>query len=96
MKVAHLRQHPHALLACIAEPFTPVYADCQVAIIEGTAGRARFRGLARSHPEPYGFDPALLFGGPENPNFVVPRLGPSGISLVEFPAPPGRVRIWRT
>ncbi|MEZ4562880.1 MAG: pyridoxamine 5'-phosphate oxidase family protein [Thermomicrobiales bacterium] len=95
VKMAHLRQHPHASLAYIAEPFTPVYVDCQVEVIEDAAGKAQFCELARSVPEPYGYDPAPLFGGPENPHFVVLKLAPTRIALVEFPAPPGKVHIWR-
>jgi hypothetical protein len=69
--------------------------DCHVDAVEDVAAKARFSELARSHPEPYGYDPDVLFGGPENPQFVVLQLTPLRIALVEFPAPPGKVFIWR-
>lgn len=95
VKLAHLRQNPHASLAYVAEPFTPVYVDCHVGIIDDTAGKARFSALARSFPEPYGYNPDALFGGPDNPHFAVLELKALRIALVEFPAPPGKVFIWR-
>lgn len=95
LKVQHLRQHPYASLAYVAEPFTPIYIDCHVEVLEDVASKTIFCELARSHPEPYGYNPDDLFGGPDNPNFVVLKLMPSRISLVEFPAPPGKVIIWR-
>ena len=95
IKLAHLRQNPHASLAYIAEPFTPVYVDCRVEIIEDIAGKANFCDLARSYPEPYGYNPDDLFGGPDNPHFFVLQLTPQRIALVEFPAPPGKVFVWR-
>jgi general stress protein 26 len=96
IKLAHLRQNPHASLAYVAEPFTPVYVDCRVEVIEDIAGKTRFCELARAFPEPYGYNPDDLFGGPDNPHFVVLKLAPQRIALVEFPAPPGKVFIWRS
>lgn len=95
IKVAHLRQNPHASLAYIAEPFTPVYVDGDFTLVEDPAEKARFCDLARSYPEPYGYNPDDLFGGPDNPHFVVLRFTPARIALVEFPAPPGNVFVWR-
>jgi general stress protein 26 len=95
IKLAHLRQNPHASLAYVSEPFTPVYIDCRVDILEDAAEKAQFGELARSLPEPYGYNPDDLFGGPDNPHFVVLQLTAVRIALVEFPAPPGKVHVWR-
>lgn len=95
LKVQHLRQHPYASLAYVAEPFTPIYVDCRVEVVEDIAEKVTFCNLARAHPAPYGYNPDDLFGGPENPHFVVLKLMPERIALVEFPAPPGKVSIWR-
>jgi hypothetical protein len=95
LKVQQLRQHPLASLAYVAEPFTPVSIDYCVEVVEDVAEKAQFSDLTRSHPEPYSYNPDDLFGGPENPHFVVLKLTPERIALVEFPAPPGMVFIWR-
>lgn len=95
LKVQHLRQHPYASLAYVAEPFPPVYIECRVEVLEDVADKTQFSDLARSHPGPYGYNPDDLFGGPDNPYFVVLKLTPERIALVEFPAPPGKVFIWR-
>jgi len=96
VKLAHLRENPHASLAYISEPMTPVYVDCRVEIVEDVAGKARFSDLSRSLPEPYGYDPDPMFGGADNPHFVVLQLTALRIALVDFPAPPGKVLIWRS
>jgi general stress protein 26 len=95
LKLQHLREHPYASLAYVAEPFTPIYIDCRVEVLDDVASKTSFSDLARSHPEPYGYNPDDLFGGPDNPHFVILKLLPERIALVEFPAPPGKVFIWR-
>jgi general stress protein 26 len=95
LKVRHLERNPYVSLAYVAEVNKPVYVDCRAEVIENPDERRRFCALARSLPPPYGHDPAEVFGGPDDPRFALLRLVPSRIALVEFPAPPGKVIVWR-
>jgi general stress protein 26 len=95
LKITHLRRNPHVSLAYVSEVMNPVYVDCQVEILDTVEAKRKFAELATSFPEPYGYDPAQIFGEPDDPSVAVLRLTPTRIALVEFPAPPGRVVIWR-
>ena len=93
--MAHLGRNPHVSLAYIGEITRPVYVDARAEVIEDGDGKARFCDLARCLLPPNGYDPAEVFAGPDDPRFAVLRLVPSRIDLVEFPAPPGKVIVWR-
>ena len=95
LKITQMRSNPHVSLAYVAEITTPVYVDATVEVIDDVDGKRRFCELARAIPPPYGYDPAAFFGEPDDPRFAVLRLEPTRIALVEFPAPPGRVIVWR-
>lgn len=95
LKIRQMANNPHASLAYVTDVMKPVYVDARIEIIEDVAGKRRFWDLARSLPPPYGYDPAEVFSEPDDPRFVVLRLEPSRIAVVDFPAPPGRVYIWR-
>lgn len=96
LKVTLVRENPHVSLAYVAEILKPVYVDCRAEVIDDPDEKQRFSELARSIPPPYGYDPAEMFGPPEDPRFGVLKLLPSRIALVEFPAPPGKVVVWRS
>jgi general stress protein 26 len=95
LKVTQLERNPHVSLAYIGEVTGPVYVDGQFEVIEDQDQKARFRALASSFPPPYGYDPAALFGSPDDPRFAVLRVAPARIALVELPAPPRKVIVWR-
>jgi general stress protein 26 len=95
LKVRQLAQNPHVSLAYVADITKPVYVDCRVEIIDDPEAKRRFSDLARALPPPYGYDPADFFGPPDDPRFGVLRLEPSRIALVDFPAPPGKIVVWR-
>ena len=95
LKVEQIRRNPHVSLAYVGEVLAPVYVDCRVEVIEDVGQKDRFCNLARSLPPPYGYDPAEVFCDCDDPRFAVLRLVPSRIALVEFPAPPGKVIVWR-
>jgi general stress protein 26 len=95
LKVKQLQRNPYVSLAYIAEGMKPVYVDCRAEVVDDPDGKRRFSEFARSTPPPYGYDPAETFGGPDDPRFGVIRLVPSRIALVDFPAPPGKVVVWR-
>lgn len=95
LKVKQLERSPYVSLAYVGGVLKPVYADCRVEVIDGQDEKRHFSELARSLRPPYGYDPAEVFGGPDDPRFGVLRLVPYRISLVDFPAPPGKVIVWR-
>lgn len=95
LKIRQLAGNPDASLAYVADVMQPVYIDARIEISDDAEQKRRFFELARSLPEPYGYDPAQLFGEPDDPRFVVLRLAPSRIAVVDFPAPPGKVIVWR-
>ena len=95
LKIRQIERNPYASLAYVTEFLTPVYVDCRVEVIEDVEEKLRFCELARSIPAPYGYDPATMAWGPDEPRFGVLRLVPARIALVEFPAPPGKVIVWR-
>lgn len=95
LKVEQLRANPSASLAYVGDVMKPVYVDCRVEVRDDPKAKRRFSELARALPPPYGYDPAELFGTPVEPRYGVLRLEPTRIALVEFPAPPGRVIVWR-
>ena len=95
LKVKQLEGNPHVSLAYVAEVNKPVYVDGRAEVVEDPDSKRRFCALARSLPPPYGYDPAEVFGGPDDPRFAVLRLVPARIALVDFPAPPGKVVVWR-
>ena len=96
LKVKQLERNPHVSLAYVAEVTKPVYVDATAEVIDDPDGKRHFRALARSIPPPYGYDPAEVFGGGDDPRFAILRLVPARIALVDFPAPPGKVIVWRT
>lgn len=95
LKIMQLRRNPYVSLAYVSEVMNPVYVDCQVEILDTVAAKRQFAELAASFPEPYGYVTAQIFGEPDDPRFGVLRLTATRIALVEFPAPPGKVAIWR-
>lgn len=95
LKIRQLEKNPSASLAYIADITKPVYIDAQVEVIDDVEQKRRYRELARSFPEPYGHDPAEFFAEPDDPRFALLRIVPTRIALVDFPAPPGKVIIWR-
>lgn len=95
LKIEHLRANPYVSLAYVGDVMKPVYVDCRVEVRDDPASKQRFSELARALPPPYGYDPAELFGEPDEPRYGVLRLEPMRIALVDFPAPPGKVLVWR-
>jgi general stress protein 26 len=94
-KVRQLERNPHVSLSYIGDVQKPVYIDATAEVLTDVESKRQFTELARAIPPPYEYDPAELFGPPDDPRFAVLRLTPSRIALVEFPAPPGIVRVWR-
>ena len=96
LKIRHLTTNPHVSLAYVADVAKPVYVDGTVDVRNDLESKRRLFDLANAAPPPYGYDPGQIFGDPDNPRFGVLRVTPTRIALVEFPAPPGKVIVWRS
>jgi hypothetical protein len=95
LKIRQLQDHPFVSLAYVADVMKPVYVDCRVDVLSDRETKRQFADLAGSLPPPYGYEVAEIFGGPEDARFGVLRLEPLRIAVVDFPAPPGKVIVWR-
>lgn len=94
-KMALLARTPQASLADVGEPLRPVSVDGRAEIVEGREGKTCCCAPTRSFPLPCGSDPAAFLGGADDPRFGVLRIVPPRIALVDVPAPPGTVLVWR-
>ena len=92
-KAAHLARTPYVSLAYVADVWHPVYADCRAAWADDPAERRRVWGLFRAAPPPLGFDPAPVYGSPDDPGFGLLRLIPWRVRLADTTAP-DHYRVW--
>lgn len=96
-KSKHLENNPYVSLAYIKDVMRPVYADCVATWVDDLAQKKRIWNLFLNTPEPLGYDPAPIFGSPDDENFGLLKLTPWRIALVQFPAESHYLgeRIWR-
>lgn len=92
-KVAQLAANPAIALAYIGEPFQPFYVECRAAISDDVATKQRIWALCNAYPEPFGFDPARVWGAADDPENAVLRLTPWRIELNTFTENPETI-IW--
>ena len=95
LKIKHLAANSYASLAYLAEPFKPVYVECQAVWDGDLEHRQRIWALLRRTPEPLGFDPAITWGDVADPNNGLLRLTPWRIELNDYTAPPPQIQVWR-
>ncbi len=91
-KAKHLAVNPHMSLAYVSDITKPVYVDCVATWETDSLRTLNAWNLFASTPEPLGYDPTLLFGGPDDPRWGVLKLTPWRIQLDDIP--PGTQRIW--
>ncbi len=91
LKAKHLANTPSISIAYIAEPLTPVYAECTAEWIQHAAEKQRLWDLFANTPEPLGYNPALFFHSVGNPNFGVLKLTPWRIELGNLM---GESKVW--
>lgn len=90
-KARHLVHNPHVSLAYIADIARPVYADCTAEWADDEQSKHRVWDLFKATPEPLGYDPGLIFGSMDNPDYGVLKLTPWRIEVATFPV---ESRIW--
>jgi hypothetical protein len=91
-KAAHLAHSPYASLAYATDVARPFYADCTAAWADDPATRRRVWDLFLGAPPPLGYDPAPIFGQPDNLEMGLLRLTPWRVQLDDLPT---RRRVWR-
>jgi uncharacterized pyridoxamine 5'-phosphate oxidase family protein len=94
LKTRHLASNPYLSLSYFdpRDPWRPAYVDCRAAWDDTPEGKRRAWEMYARAPEPVGYDPAGIWGTPENPEFGVLVLFPWRIELVDGP---GDSRVWR-
>jgi hypothetical protein len=91
-KAHHLAANSSMSLAYIADISKPVYVDCTAVWEHDPLVKINVWNLFAATPEPLGYDPALIFGTPDDPRFGLIKLTPWRIQLDDIP--PGEHRIW--
>lgn len=61
-KVKHLAKKPNLSLAYIKNPMKPVYVDCTVEWLADMTEKQHVWDYFKNTPEPYGYNPELIFG----------------------------------
>jgi len=92
LKLKHLSKTPNMSLAYIKNPMKPVYADCTVETVTDAAEKQRIWDLFKSEPDPYGYDPALVFGSVEDERWGVLKLTPWRIEVYQIAV---ESKIWK-
>lgn len=76
VKSKHIAKKPNMSIAYIKDPMKPVYVECTVEWIDDMAEKERVWALFKSIPEPYGYDPAPIFGAFDDENYGLLKLTP--------------------
>jgi hypothetical protein len=93
VKERHLTRTPYISLAYVAEIATPVYAECHAAWEDDPGEKRRIWDLIAAAPPPLGFDPAPIYGRPDDPEFGLLRVVPWRVEVSTVPV---ERRVWQT
>lgn len=86
LKMRHLSGNPWVSLTYFDAERGTVVVEARAAIVEDRGQMHRVWELFSSKPEPYGFDPLLIWKkGPDGPDFGVLRLDPWRVELTGTP-----------
>lgn len=96
-KGKHLAENPYVSLSYWDAQQGLAYADCVAAWEDSAAERQRVWELYESMPPPYGYDPGMIWSGPDDPAYGLLKLTPWRIELhsladLQQRKPP---RVWR-
>ena len=98
LKAKHLERNPHVSLCYWDPDHRQVYADCRAQWCDTLVEKARVWQLFKSEPEPYGYDPAIIWSGPDDPTLGLLRLDPWRLelsSIHDLEDGKMRIRVWR-
>ncbi|MBI2766985.1 MAG: pyridoxamine 5'-phosphate oxidase family protein [Chloroflexi bacterium] len=96
-KDRHLSRNPYVSLTYWDPQHQQVYAECRAEWADAPAEKARIWKLFATTPEPYGYNPAMFWKSPDDPNFGALKLTPwrlelSALGDMASGKPP---RVWR-
>ena len=82
LKEKHLAQNPFVALSYWDPQHQQVYAECRCQWVDDVAEKTRIWEFFKSHPHPYGYDPAMFWpAGPASSDFGLLRCEPWRIAL---------------
>ena len=82
LKAKHLAANPYVSLSYWDPQHEQVYVDARAEWVADAAERRRIWELFKATPEPYGYDPAMIWkDGPDSPAFGVLKLTPWRIEV---------------
>ena len=84
-KTRQVDANPHVSLAYVSDLAKPFYVESTASWVEDPSERQRYFETARSLPPPLGFDPAPIFGAPDDPGFGLLAFTPWRIQLDDMP-----------
>ena len=91
-KSRHLAANPYVSLGYVADVAAPAYAECRAEWVSDLAEKQRVWEVIKATPPPLGFDPAPIYGAPDDDRFGLIRLTPWRIQISE---PPAYHTIWQ-
>jgi len=80
-KAKHLERNPYVSVSYWDPQHEQVYADCRAEWADDLETKRRTWNLFKDTPPPLGYDPAMFWRSPEDPEFGVLRLEPWRIEL---------------
>lgn len=95
LKARHLEKNPYISLTYWDPQHELISAECRAEWEDRADEKRRVWDLFKSTPPPLGYDPAIIWKGPEDPSFGLLKLSPWRIELAT-PAPAGLEQlVWR-
>ncbi len=91
-KEKHLANNPNVSLSYWDQSQAIVYAECVAEWADDQATKQRIWDFFKSNPEPYGYDPAIIWKNGPDENFGVLKLTPSRIEIAGLAE---QSRVWR-
>jgi general stress protein 26 len=91
-KARHLATNPYVSLGYVADIAAPVCAECRASWVDDLDEKRRVWEMIKALAPPLGFDPAPIYGAPDDPRFGLIELTPWRIQVSDAPA---YHRIWQ-
>ncbi len=95
LKTRHLARTPYVSLTYWDPKHEQIYAECVAEWDDRLDEKRRVWDLFKSTPPPLGYDPAIIWKGPDDPTFGLHKLTPWRIELSSMTLPRVEPRVWR-
>ncbi len=97
LKEKHLAANPHVAISYWDPQHQQVYAEGIAEWEDGQAEKTRIWETVKATPEPYGWDPGMIWSGPDDPGYGLLKITPRRIelsALSDLPLGKGP-RVWK-